>query len=502
MMLGLPRLPAVPRDWATRLMCSAVHLNHGFARDVLAEFDERSLRAVAPSFGYDAVAAVAHAHVSHMRWVRFDRQVVAVRATVVASVVGAAVMAVGFGTGVAAIPGLTVLVAALAAGWNRGYVALREARAAALDALEAPGSPRDRYHVLSEPYRHWLDIVARPDLVIFSKRLAAPFTGSGEYLFHHVMPPVDLSLGARDCHGNTVKPTPFDPQDLHRYIAGSVRQIGLDDVAISERLYVRGDVIPFSLGLWPHRSMRPGGLVGRAWLDAGIACPAEQARTYLCMEKSFGGGLVYVTLFVRAGRQSDMLTLEIAGFALPPPRAEFGALPPVIRGHFGTDLRPLRGRSERVATLAASWRMVLRRLTSGPWKPHSSSTLAEWYEAELERQREAIKEGRSYDFGALVGLREKVAQDGITEYFDAVDLEDCLLRMQRGVVDCMSQFLADHNIDTTEFTKRQEQIIHNYAGDVYDVKNYGGSQNVGSGGTINSDGDSEAAARRGRARAA
>lgn len=97
-------------------------------------------------------------------------------------------------------------------------------------------------------------------------------------------------------------------------------------------------------------------------------------------------------------------------------------------------MSPLHGHTVEGALDAASWSQLVAELflQAGRGEDPRSEL-----EERVQQRHVTIHEGRRYDYGVVRSVREIAARQTIDDYFEIVDVRDCLLRMQRGVVDCI-----------------------------------------------------------------
>lgn len=462
---------------ATRQLCAIVQVNPAIACLVMTHLDDKLAIAWRPYPGIDHVTLTDHAVEAGARWRKLEDRL-KILAILLAILLMALVLAATFlGAAATAVP-LLLLGCAAAVGWWLTYETLKLSRARAVALLRA----RSNASLAPDDQAAGDADADASNTVIFSATAKTPFTGSGYRAASLVMPPIDIGQGKPTPAGDRGLPVPFTVSELHEHFAtGTKGKLAIDNVHVQNRLFVRGDAVKHIDGLLPRRDEPPLDRVDQHWILAGAARPTDRARTYLCLEKQLAGGQVVVTLHVRFMLQRHQLSLEIAAHVLPPINPYATLIPGVTDAFFDMQLRPVKERSVARATAAAARRMLGSYLTmqSGRW---SGAKVLSAYQDRLRSQEELMREGLYDDYGATSNLRELMAVPNVDDYLHAVDVEDCLRRMERGVLDILEEFLDAHEIDTSELTQRQEQIVGNLT---YNIASISGSgHHIGGGGKV------------------
>ncbi|MEU1240268.1 hypothetical protein ABZ388_07910 [Micromonospora parva] len=453
---GGSALPSVPKDLASRQMCCAMHLRPPLAAQVLLLYSLDNPKAWGPSFGVDAVALVRHAQAADAHWRRLYDAVAMTRYALL-GLVGLGILLLWRDGLVTALLTLPLIAVACAVGWRTTFLSLQETRAAAIGAMEEEALAAQAPEVESE-LEDELAALQDANMIVFEVAAGNPFVGSGTEIGRWALPPIDVSRGGEKHQDGTRPPATFSIRELHDdLIRLSRSRLGLSDIEVTKRIYVRGDVLPDCEGLFHPDEVRPPSRLETSWVDLGSDAPGEQARTYVCLAKSLVGGQIVVTLFARYTLDQGILSCEFAAFVLPPVRRD-SAPATGFYGLFGEDLSPLHGRSTTSALALAAWRTYLAQLFL---RADRGIDLAEAHEERTQQHYEALQEGRRYDYGAPFSARELAASTSIESYFEVADVRDCLLRMQRGVIDCLVAFLTDKGIDTSEIAAGKQRIINN-----------------------------------------
>ncbi|RZT78748.1 hypothetical protein EV382_1940 [Micromonospora violae] len=458
---GGSTLPSVPKDLASRQMCSAMHLHPPLAAQVLLDYSIDNPKAWCPPFGVDAVALVRHAQAAHTHWRKLYDAVALTRYSLLGLVTLAAFLLWRDGLATALLS-LPLIAVACGVGWRTTFLSLQETRAAAIGIMAEEEALGAQAPEVESDLEDELAALHDANMIVFGVAAASPFVGSGTEIGRWALSPIDIGRGrgrGREENRDAARPpATFTIRELHDDLIRLARsRLGLSDIEVTKRIYVRGDVLPDCEGLFHPDEMRPPSRLETSWVDLGSDAPGEQARTYVCLAKSLVGGRIVVTLVARYTLDQGILSCEFAALVLPPVLR--GSAPATgFYGLFGEDLSPLRGRSTTWALAIAAWRTYVAELFL---RSERGIDLARAREERALHHYEALQEGRRYDYGSLFSARELAANASIESYFEVADVRDCLLRMQRGVIDCLIAFLTDKGIDTSEIAAGQRRIINN-----------------------------------------
>jgi hypothetical protein len=285
--------------------------------------------------------------------------------------------------------------------------------------------------------------------VVFSGNEA--FVGSGERLAREQVV-IDVSRGKKERDGTIRKPTPFTNGDLHKAFKRTIRDLGLKDLIVADRVFVNGRHVQANEelqrdSLEPPRSMVSDDLIARV-----TEHPAPDARTYVCAEIRRWQGQLTVTLFVRAVRAGKSLYVEWSFYVLPPLTDDYKGIdrlyaPGILRAAWGT----------------ARWgvRRVIPDLLASPFGLTRDLWRRMKWEASRTRQAYQIKHGRVFNYGALRSIREEAANGrSQRHYFLGRDELMYVLLLQESLIRGIRAFLKEHNIALAGFEGQVTTIIN------------------------------------------
>ncbi len=434
-----------------------MHLRPPLAAQVLLHYSLDNPKAWCPPFGVDAVALVRHAQAADTHWRKLYDAVALTRYALL-GLVGLGTLLLWRDGLVTALLPLPLIAVVCGVGWRTTFLSLQETRAAAIGTMAEEKALAAQMPEVESELEDELAALQDANMIVFDVAADSPFVGSGTEIGRWALPPIDVSRSREKNRDGTRQPATFSIRELHDDLIRVARsRLGLSDIEVTKRIYVRGDVLPDCEGLFHPDELRPPARLDTSWVDLGSDAPGEQARTYVCLAKSLVGGQIVVTLFARYTLDQGILSCEFAAFVLPPVLRD-SAPATGFYGLFGEDLSPLHGRSTTWALALAAWRTYVAELFL---RSNRGIDLAEAHEERTLHHYEALQEGRRYDYGALFSARELAATTNIDSYFEVADVRDCLLRLQRGVIDCLVAFLTDKGIDTSEIAAGQQRIINN-----------------------------------------
>ncbi|MDA3642423.1 hypothetical protein LZ318_20985 [Saccharopolyspora indica] len=252
----------------------------------------------------------------------------------------------------------------------------------------------------------------------------------------------------------------FTVQELHDFIAGSVRQLGLPGVLVEDRVFVSGlDLLhelepPVRQAILPEELAAPASHVDDTLL-ARLREDAEcRARPYLTVRVTGWNGDLVVTMFLRfvLSPQKDLLFVEANYSLLPPVKRRYQQVDQLLRS-------PTPRQLGRIAVLSLV--RLVPAVFEGVQRVFGilGSPLAQAVKS--MRERREITQERTFNYGAAMSLREAAADNRYHRYFQQLDKEMYAKLAERRVMDTLEQFLADHNVDTSDLSERQTTILNN-----------------------------------------
>jgi hypothetical protein len=340
------------------------------------------------------------------------------------------------------------------------------ARTTARSLITATQSPADLAEPIDSKIENRLTASKRTNAVVYHSDNAEPFVGAGWHprganavQANLVWPAVNVSRPAKDPSGQPKTIIPFASDDLLGYVANTLTKHGLPGLRARSRLYVRGVYARYVPELLPDPNERPLAVIPKDLLKSAARNPGEEMYTRLCLEMRTRSDQLVVSMYARAVLATTGLSWHVAAYVLPPIGQLFYGVDrlPAGRGRllFDTVLRSL---SWGVGFIVRAPQRILRRRLR-------TAAIAR----RLGRDRRDIGRQNVYDYGALFGLRELVADWREMNYNDKNNATDLLQRMHQGLADATEEFLTSRNVDVSDFQKRTDSVtsfVYNFNGDI------------------------------------
>ena len=424
---------------ATRYLSAATQLNLKYARFVVRNVVDESLRGVGASAGSDVVVVA--------RWALAALRRRALRDAVLTCGLGfGIVVTVWFGTWIALV-GAMVLAMAVTAyeRWVRVHHVITGQMLR--DRFDVAGRLRSDSPVVERR----LDELAKRqggNLFVFPRESA--FVGSGHRVLYRRMI-LNVYTGKRGKDGKRKPTIPFATQELHDRLARSLERMGLADQHVEERLFVNGEHVSGNPEMLPDELKPPEAFVGRGLLNAGTRHPTANARTYVCAEMRGWQGQLVVSLFARAIQANGTLHVEWSFYVLPPLRKDFL----VIDKYYELPI------AQQLLNCAATGiTLGLPALLAAPVQLARYLARPVRVRALRQRQKYRIKHGQVFNYGSLPSIREYASGPDRRHYFLARDQWTYVYLAEHTLLKSIGTFLEEHKVDMDQFETQQNTFIN------------------------------------------
>jgi hypothetical protein len=484
--LEVGRAPAAEPEAAratetTRLLCAAAYTEETFAEEVLEELVEEEYRAVAVPPGVDPAPVIKHCLEALRQKALRNRVLAAMLVVAMLLVVGGFGLRLGYSLawaivayyvarrwqktllgplltayfllsllflatagGIAAAVAVSFLVAWATVAydlWRSTYgIAKRDLNRRTFDPAGAPEIAS------SELVRRMDEIVEHQDgnLTVYSGFL--PFAGSGGDLGGWSFV-IDLRKGNEGPTGHRLTPKPVQALDLYAGVERSLRDLGMSNVTIEDRVFVNGTDIRDDRDLLPSPTGRPSSGIGDLELRRLMSTPTHRVRHYKCIRVIDWRGELVLSLFLRFSVANERLFCELSGFLLTPLKAELHRIDGMPTSPELGDLLWLARRS--LLSTVPLWRR-------SPWAV-LRPTLRQRQRAKLLRR---VERDPFFDYGAGFNVLDRARSREYSRYFQLLDKEMHAKVLERSILDAIVDVLDDHNIDTAELVERRSTIIN------------------------------------------
>jgi hypothetical protein len=280
-----------------------------------------------------------------------------------------------------------------------------------------------------------------------------PFVGSG-----HNITTWQFALAVRPREEGGPDPV-IDPVDLNRHIKIRVATLGeaskgtvrLPGLNLSDRLYVSGRDVAAPV-------LKPAKLREAGYEFNGIADvqrdPTTPVRHYLRCELVSWGGELVTTIYCHFALQGESLYVEFSSYLLSPTPDRYH----VFKREGG-----LLDHTEFWEIVRSSAMMPID-LVRSPFDTVASAL--RWIRSSVRKGSEGDQAALE-DCGALVGVRELGIGHDRQNYFQHRDSVKYTGILERQVLAALTEYLREHDVDTTELEERVTAIVN------HGVINYG-----------------------------
>jgi hypothetical protein len=423
---------------ATRYLSAATQLDLKYARFVVRNIVDESLRGVGAAAGADVVIVA--------RWA-----LEALRRRALRDAVLTCVLVVGVSLAVLAglwIPLVAMLVLAMPVTAYERWIRFHHVIAGQMlrDRFDVSGGPPPRS---PDSERRLAEVERRQGGNLFVFRGRSAFVGCGRRVQYRRMI-VDVHLGKKGKDGKRKTPVPFTTQELHDRLASSLGSMGLADQHVEERLFVNGNHIAGNPEILPDELMPPEAFVSRDLLNEGARHPTAYARTYVCAQMRGWQGQLVVSLFARAIQANGTLHVEWSFNVLPPLRDDFLVI----------DKYYEQPRARQFLDCAsAGIAFGIPALLAAPGQLARYLDRPVRVRALRQQQEYRIKHGQVFNYGSLQSIREYASGPSRRHYFLAKDQWTYVHLAEHTLLKSVKSFLEEHKVDLELFESQQDTII-------------------------------------------
>ncbi len=402
----------------TRQLCLALHLNDDLLREASREVIDRPGRGIAPSFGIDLGTVVRHALLARRRmWLR-DALLTALSLLLFPQLMVFVVTQDKYLLGPIAVSLLLGWIVVAVDGVSRKQIAARQLSP---EGFEHHRQPRlthaEERKILA------LQALDRGNVTAYGGYF--PFVGSGSPVGGWSFA-LSVLKGREGIDGVRQAPHPFELAELYEAVRLEVDKLGIEGVHVEDRLYVDGEQAARDPRF--RTTSTPAHLIGSVTtdeLDDMIRTPERINRVYRCLRIYGWGGEYVLSIYLNFTRTGRGLFAETRYFLLLPTKEE-----------------DLGGRESLRKSIPALIRAIPR--TFGALRDLSQTTASE-----------------PNAWGATTSLRELAQSKQYRRYFQQLDRDMTSKIVERQLLDTITEFLRDRNIDTFEIEERQTAILNN-----------------------------------------
>ncbi|WP_073812040.1 hypothetical protein [Kitasatospora sp. CB01950] len=439
---------------ATRYLCVAVQLNSNLSGRAVDSVLKEPHRAVAFSPGVDLACVLRYALAARARQATVQVLLALVSIGVLASL--ALQPFPDSSETVLPVPLPPLVVPLLLVAWA---IVLAERLITFYGVLRAKLS-RDSFDPDAAPR-------ANPDNETLLRHIAAPdrqgnvsvFAGFDPFLgYGRLANPWNFTIAVDRPDEQSDHAVPFTVRELTTEVTGALQALGLPGVAVSERVFVNGADLAQRLDPALHRLLlprpddRPQTELRQAVIDKLWESGSGPARPYLVATVSGWNGELVAGFVIRFSLSTarDLLFVEGGSTLLPPLQRRYHQVDHLLD-------RPTWW--QLLALVNASALAVPGQLVVSPFRVCG---LLFGGLADGRKEKEQLRQIAlgAFNHGAELSLRELAAETAFHRYFQQVDSQMYTKIVERRVLDTLTDFLADRQVDVSELRERQS-VIYN-----------------------------------------
>jgi hypothetical protein len=179
---------------------------------------------------------------------------------------------------------------------------------------------------------------------------------------------------------------------------------------------------------------------------------SDVARHYKCIRIVSWEGEIILSGFLRFLKLRQNLFTEISFFLLTPIKEEYRNIDEI--SHKFSWRKGLQLLYNTFGKTLLLFVCAIFLLIGGFFEPVNN-----WRKQRSSRQM--IRENRMFDYGAIKSIRELASSAEYNHYFQKLDKEMFIKVVERQILDAITTFLDEHNIDTSDLKSRQDTILNN-----------------------------------------
>ena len=261
---------------------------------------------------------------------------------------------------------------------------------------------------------------------------------------------LDVKKGKEDL-GQAASPIPFRVKELYEEMTKAAHSLGFNTLTLEDKLCVNGQDIRNDARFLPEPLGRPCTKVPPEVVEECVETVSFGVRHYKHIRIVDWSGELALNAMLRFVNSGHHLFVEV----------NYNLLTPLLEGYHHVDsLNPELSFGDWVKVLVSSWALSPFLLAFLPFVP--VILVHHWYhEWSSERGlRRAVRNNRSFNYGAVTSLREDTSSGFYRRYFQKLDSELYKKVLERQIFDTLVRFLDAHNIDTSDLKERQSTVLN------------------------------------------
>ncbi|GAB6262342.1 hypothetical protein PSSHI_25860 [Photobacterium sp. R1] len=276
----------------------------------------------------------------------------------------------------------------------------------------------------------------------------SPFVGAG----------IDLdswsfTINTKEAEDKSKPVKPVSVTELHEQLKKRLLSLGIDDIEITDELYINGKDVNLVAYLLPNgRLSKPVDNVDLQYINTKINNDDKRERHYRVVRIPMWDGQMILSVYYRFLSVKDNLFTEARFFLLPPLKEKYLAIDEIPLKPTGKEF----GESliQSIFTGAFSWiGVVINVLTFVQGGFMADSARQKGWKRELESNR-------LYNYGWDSSLREKWSSVSFERYFQKVDKDVALKLVTSEFLGALREYLEKNNISTEQFSQTSTKIVN------------------------------------------
>lgn len=269
---------------------------------------------------------------------------------------------------------------------------------------------------------------------------------------------------------------PFDEADVYAAIEAHLAKIDLVGLQIRDYVYAPGQQIRNRADLFDRVKDTPRQVLPAQVVKKYNAGQSEVARYYKWISVSSWGGEVVTSFFLRFALSGNALFVEFSKYVLPPVSPAYQEILAVET--YSTGQIALETLKETAMTLLKSFLLVF----TIPFAIFGFINGLFSREPKAEVNKDVVKFNSMADNrGTDVSLREYVAGNRFQNFFQEMDSNMHSRIIEREIKVAIADFLAEYNVDSSEFVQRMQTIINGNVVSIGDNNDFRNSFNNSTG---------------------
>ncbi|MGN7470679.1 hypothetical protein [Brevibacillus sp. SAFN-007a] len=237
---------------------------------------------------------------------------------------------------------------------------------------------------------------------------------------------------------------------LYAFLEQKLHNLNIKDMSVNDGLFIDGK----TLNMYPEFLTRDGSApllnVSDDMIEESMKTFSEQRRFYKVVQVTGWQGNFIFSTFFRLVKNNRQMFLEVSYYLLPPLKEEYYKI------------------DQMSSTIKASkiGKAFIRSIIPALLNPFRSPVrLISQVNLLISKGRTANQESKEreenpqFDYGAIESIREMVACNNLQNYFQEADVDMYRKQIERHLMDAMTEYFIDHDVDVSEFNSRKETVL-------------------------------------------